>query len=124
MNRTKKYIHRNTNTKKNLNFISGKIIHNNQEGWKVIHIYGNPWERGFAHGKLLVKDLHRVCKTFPFIVKQQLEISFKKYLRVCKNVISPIVKSQYQEIYDEFKGISEGAKKSGCNISIDYLIFV
>ena len=122
MSKTKKYIRNNTKTKKNLNSIYGKIIHNNQEGWKVIHIYGNPYKRGFAHGKLLVKDLHRVCKSLPFIVKQQLEISFKEYLKVCKTIISPIVKLHYQEIYSELKGISDGANKAGCNISIDYLI--
>ena len=120
-----KYNNNNRNTKKvwkHTSSISGKIIHNNQEGWKVIHIYGNPYDRGYAHGFLLVKDLHRIRKTFPFIVKQQLEISFKKYLQICKTVITPIVKSQYQEIYSELQGISEGSTKAGCKISIDYLI--
>ena len=121
MNKTKKNILIHTKTKKNTQ-VSGKIIHNNKEGWKVIHIYGNSYERGFAHGKLLVKDLHRVCKSFPFIIEQQLDISFKDYLKVCKKIISPIIKLQYQEIYYELQGISQGAKKAGCNISIDYLI--
>ena len=124
MNSKKNKHNRNTNTKKIWKpiHISGKIINGNQEGWKVIHIFGDPYKRGFAHGVILVKDLHRVCKSFPFIVKEQLEISFKKYLKVCKTIISPIIKSQYQEIYSELQGISDGANKTGCKISVDYLI--
>jgi hypothetical protein len=121
MSKTKKQ-NNNRNTKTKKNHISGKIIHNNQEGWKVIHIYGTDYERGYAHGVLLVKDLHRVCKSFPFIIKEQFEIPFKKYLKVCKTIISPIIKSQYQEIYSELQGISDGSTKAGCKISVDYLI--
>ena len=125
MSKTKKQKYRNTTkTKKIWNYthIYGKIINNNQEGWKVIHIYGTDYERGYAHGVLLVKDLHRVCKSLPFIIKEQLEIPLKQYLKVCKTIISPIIKSQYQEIYSELQGISDGAKKAGCKISIDFLI--
>jgi hypothetical protein len=122
MIKTKKQKSINTKTKKNRSsHISGKI-NNNEEGWKVVHIFGNPFERGFAHGVLLVKDLHRVCKSFPFIIKEQFGISFKKYIKVCKTIISPIIKIHYQEIYSELHGISEGAKKAGCKISVDHLI--
>jgi len=41
--------------------LNGKIL-GEDAGWKMIKIYGKPYDRGFAHGYLLKKDLQRVMK--------------------------------------------------------------
>jgi hypothetical protein len=80
MKKTIKNINKVNQTKKVLN-INGNIINENIEGWKVLHIYGNAFERGFAHGFLLFKELKRVLKTLPFIIKKSLNISISKYIK-------------------------------------------
>jgi len=125
MKTTKKIIKKtNKKTRKQCieNHINGNIIDENKEGWKIIHIYGNPFERGYAHGFLLYKELKRVLKTLPFIVEKSLKISIKKYVRTSNKIIKPIIKHEFPEFFDEISGISAGAKKNGTNISIDFLI--
>ncbi len=106
-------------TKKNVK-INGKIKKKN--GWKIVEIYGKPFERGFAHGYLLASDLLRVQKVLPFIVKEQLNTDFNSYLKISNEIILPIVENKYPEFFEEIKGISYGAKKAGVIISVEYLI--
>ena len=51
---------KNNKTRKNVR-IHGKIT-GEKEGWKMVHVYGEPYERGYAHGYLLSKELKR-CGT-------------------------------------------------------------
>jgi hypothetical protein len=109
-------------TRKNKRIISGKIIETNKDGWIVAEIYGNAYERGRAHGYLLYKELELLQKLLPFIVEKTLNVTFKRYNSVCNSNIEPILKEKYPEFYDEIRGISDGAKERGVNISIDFLI--
>jgi hypothetical protein len=121
MKNTIKNIKKNNNTKKNIN-IKGSLINENSEGWKIIHIYGNAFERGFAHGVLLYKELKRVLKTVPFIVKKTLRISMNKYIKTSNKIIKPILIREFPEFFDEIRGISAGARKCGISVSTDFLI--
>lgn len=107
-------------TKKN-NRISGRII-SKKEGWKTIEIYGEPFDMGYAHGYLLADDLREIKKTFPFLIKTYLNIPFSQYLEKSNVLIKPILKTKYPGLYEELRGISEGAKKKGIDISRDFLI--
>jgi len=111
----------NKKTKKNP-CVNGNVINENKEGWKIVHIYGNPFERGIAHGFLLYKELKRVIKTLSFIVKKSLGISMTKYIKTSNKVIKPILMREFPEYYDEIRGISVGAKKHGVEVSVDFLI--
>jgi hypothetical protein len=101
--------------------ISGHITEQ-KEGWKTIHVYGSAYDRGFAHGYLLHKELKRILKSFPFVVKNELHISFREYLSISNKIINPILKENYKEFYEEIRGISKGAKEKDVNISIGFLI--
>jgi hypothetical protein len=101
--------------------INGSII-GEKSGWKIVEIYGEPFKRGYAHGNLLSKELIQVQQVLPFIVKDQLNISFKKYIEKSKKLIYPIVKNKYPEFFNELRGISEGAKSLGVDITTEYLI--
>jgi len=110
-------------TKKNIRKgkVQGKIV-SEKEGWTVLEIYGEPYEMGYAHGYLLANSLKEIRDTFPFIVKNDLKIPFSQYLEKSNVLIKPVVKSKYPDIYAELKGISEGAKRKGVNVSVDFLI--
>ena len=59
---------------------------------------------------------------FPFLVETQIKILFPQYIKKSNSLIKPIVKSEYFEFYEEMRGISDGAKKRGINISLDFII--
>ena len=100
--------------------ICGSMIEE-KNGWKSLYIYGEPYERGFAHGYHLYDELKRVLKILPFAVKEILHTSMKAYLEKSNRIILPIVKKN-KEIYDEIRGISAGAKYRGINISVQFLV--
>ena len=124
---TKKNITRKNRKKIHLNNImtnteiSGNIIQE-KEGWKVLHIYGEPYERGFAHGSLLYKELQRVKDAMDFYIQDQIHISTVKYFQKSKQIITPILENKYPEYYSEIRGISEGAKSQGVDVSTDFLV--
>lgn len=101
--------------------IQGRIV-SKKEGWKTVEIYGEPFDMGYAHGYLLWDDLRQIKEFFPFIVKEDLKIPFSQYLEKSNVLIKPILKSKYPDLYEEIRGIVEGAKKKGTEISVDFLI--
>jgi hypothetical protein len=106
----------NKNTK-----IMGDIISKNKEGWKIIHIYGDPFERGYAHGYLLREEFAKIPRILKFIVKNEQGVSrYADYKEVCKKKIKPIIHKHFKELYEEMEGMVKGA--SNINITIDTLI--
>jgi hypothetical protein len=101
--------------------IHGTIIEE-KEGWIVAHIFGEPYDRGFAHGYLLKNELNKVLKTFPFIVKEQLDISLQKFINKSNKIIKPKIKKYFPEFYNELRGICDGANYGSIDISLDFLI--
>ena len=111
-------------TKKNIEtkpIIRGTIIEE-KEGWVVAHIFGEPYDRGFAHGYLLKNELKRVINTFPFIVKEQLDVSLQKFINKSNKIIKPKIKKYFPEFYNELRGICDGANYGDIDISLDFLI--
>lgn len=101
--------------------LSGKIL-KEKEGWKVVHIYGEPHQRGFAHGSLLCVELQRVKDAMDFYIRDQIHVSTSKYFQRSEKIITPILKNKYPEFYQEIQGISEGAKSKGVDVSVEFLI--
>lgn len=102
--------------------INGKLL-SKKEGWIKIHIYGEPYERGFAHGVLLHQELKINANLLHFIVKTQIKTTIEKYMEVCILNIKPMIMNNYPEFYQELLGISEGAISKGINdITVDFLI--
>jgi hypothetical protein len=113
--------HAKNRTNKMPHNICGNVV-KDIEGWKVLKIYGGAYERGFAHGYLLRNELERLTQILPFVVKEDIKITFEQFLSTNDKIIVPIVKNKFPEYYSEIKGISDGAKKSGLDISVNYLI--
>ena len=115
----------NKKTKKNKTVKNKKIqgdIDFEKSGWKHITVYGEPYDRGYAHGNLLSEDLKRVLTVLPFMVDEHFKISFKKYMDDCNKHIYNIVKKKCPEIYSELRGIVAGARKKGVNVTLRFLI--
>ena len=111
---------KNNKTRKNVR-IHGKIT-GEKEGWKMVHVYGEPYERGYAHGYLLSKELKRVKKILGFLVKYQMEIDYTIFNKAARRIMFPILKEQYPEFWHEICGIRAGANRAGVDISLDVLV--
>ena len=102
--------------------IQGEILEK-KEGWISIHIYGEPYERGYAHGYLLANELKRAKKVLKFLVETEIHVKYSKYAKASKNLIYPIIEKQYPEFHDELRGICDGAHRAGAhNISMEFLV--
>lgn len=112
MNRTRK------NKKHN---IQGEAL-SADEGWRKIRIYGDPYERGYAHGYLLARELSDSKRILSFSIREFLKMDVQEYMQRCKNEIAPIVKTKYPEFYKEICGISAGARSAGVSVSPAFLI--
>lgn len=106
---------------KESDIIYGEII-SKKEGWTVAHIYGSSYQRGFAHGYLLYKEMKETTDKFPFIVKNNYHVDLKTYLNVCNKEIKPVVMNNFPEFYEEIRGMVDGFKKRGLNITLEYII--
>jgi len=101
--------------------IHGRIL-SQKEGWTILHVFGNPYERGFAHGYLLYEALQKIKEIFELVLQEDLKTTVEEYLRTCKTIISPIVKTDFPEIYEEIVGMSAGALQKGVLVEPDFLI--
>lgn len=110
-----------TNKTRKRQKISGSFLYE-KAGWKAIHIKGEPFERGFAHGVLLYKELRRLKQVFPFVIREQLDKNLDEYMKKANSLLHNIIKTDFPEYYQEIIGISKGAKSMGVNISVDFLI--
>jgi hypothetical protein len=102
--------------------ICGKI-EGKRGGWIMIRIWGEAYDRGYAHGRLLHKELANVVRIFPFVVKKDLNTSFVNYLETSNQYILPIIKDRYKEYYEELRGIVDGYNSiHKSSITINWLI--
>jgi len=107
---------------RNRDSIQGKII-DRRAGWIIAEIRGGPYERGFAHGVLLNKELARLKTALPFLVKKSFApVSFENYIKTSNRLIKPQIKRFFPEFFQELCGISAGALATGVDISTNVLI--
>ena len=96
--------------------INGHIIEK-REGWIVLQVYGAPYQRGYAHGHLLKKEIHQAKKVFQFLVKHELNTSLSAYMQVVRSRIVPRIQRRFPEFYEEMRGIANGAK-----VTVDFIV--
>lgn len=116
-----------TNTKKKHTTKVNGQRYNTKNGWIKIKIYGNPFERGYAHGFLLRKELQKIRnEILPFLVENNFHISYEKYEKDCHVNITEKIREKYPEYYEELQGISAGASANSDSekntITIHFLI--
>lgn len=84
-----------------------------ENGWIRLNIKGTPYEIGYSHGYLLAEELKEVMRILKFITPNECGYSLKILRSVFFDLLSPLVKERYPEIFEEMNGICEGAKKGG-----------
>jgi hypothetical protein len=78
---------------------------------RVVHLEGNPYERGFKHGQALKKEIHELVKLWKTNLgksrKTDADVFIKKFVESTN--FHKAIKKWTPELWDELKGISEGS---------------
>lgn len=107
-----------------------------QHGWTVLHIEGEPYERGYQHGRLLAREIADLIKTIAQHRSPQAPAAAWKDLRMWCQAL--FLKKFDVEYIEEMKGIADGAAAVGarydgrlldlidiiainCDVEVDFL---
>jgi hypothetical protein len=85
-----------------------------QAGWTVLHIEGEPYERGLQHGHLLAPEIaaHVHCLATYYSPKAPAD----NWKRIRELVNALFLRGYTREQLEEMKGIADGASASGARI--------
>lgn len=85
-----------------------------QAGWIFLHIEGEPYERGFQHGKLLSKEIADYLHCMAMCHSNKTPGEAWHSLRTLVNSI--LLRRFEKEYLEEMQGIADGAKSNGAKI--------
>lgn len=88
-------------------------------GWIHLRIEGDPYERGFAHGFLLAKEIAENIRIQDHSLKHDTGQDFLFFREKAIELYGEMVNPEYQE---EMKGIADGARAAGVEISYDDIL--
>ncbi len=80
-------------------------------GWIVLHVEGDPYERGYQHGHLLAPEIGSALKEFASVVSSKNPEEGWKQLRTLVNAL--FLRRYDEEYLLEMKGIADGANAAG-----------
>lgn len=95
-----------------------------ENGWVRVNVKGTPYEIGYSHGYLLAKEIKEVIRILKFTIPNECGYSLNILRSVFFDLLSPLVKERYSDIFEEMNGICEGAKKGGfTDIKLEDIFF-
>jgi hypothetical protein len=89
----------------------GKGYRYPQAGWIVLHIEGDPYERGLQHGRLLAPEIAAHIRCFAAIQSPTKPADGWKQTRTLCNAL--FVRRYHKEYLEEMQGIADGASAAG-----------
>lgn len=92
-------------------------IRYDMNGWVYVSIKGGPFERGYAYGKLIEKDMKQVKTILDFMVFNDYGVPWDFFIKSCEKYYTPKIKEMFPEFYEEMTGFAKGA-----NMTIDEVI--
>jgi hypothetical protein len=82
-----------------------------QAGWIVLHIEGEPYERGFQHGKLLAPEIASYVRCLAALASPKAPTEGWTLTRQTVNAL--FLRRFDKEYLEEMKGIADGASSAG-----------
>ncbi len=96
-----------------------------QSGWIVLHIEGEPYERGYQQGRLLAAEIVDYIKTLATSRSQKSPADGWKQYRLLTHAL--FLKRFHTEYLEEMKGIADGAADAGAEFDdrrVDFIDIV
>ena len=88
-------------------------------GWIKITLTGNAFERGYAHGSLLRKEIIEFIAMYEFYMPHLHGRSLDYFVELTDDFMLPTIRKNYNEFYQEMRGIAQGA----C-VKVNYIVFL
>jgi hypothetical protein len=82
-----------------------------QAGWIVLHIEGNPYERGYQHGRLLAPEIAACLRGYAAVQSPKAPTEGWRKTRVLVNAL--FLRRYEREYLEEMRGIADGATAAG-----------
>ncbi len=82
-----------------------------QDGWIVLHIEGEPYERGVQHGRLLAPEIAAHVRCFATVQSPRSPADGWRQVRTLTNAL--FLRRYEREYLEEMKGIADGASAAG-----------
>jgi hypothetical protein len=82
-----------------------------QDGWIVLHIEGEPYERGVQHGRLLAPEIAAHVRCFALTQSSKDPAAAWRQTRTLVNAL--FLRRYAREYLEEMKGIADGASAAG-----------
>ncbi len=82
-----------------------------QAGWIVLHVEGEPYERGYQHGKLLAAEIAAHLRCFAAVQAPKAPEAGWKLTRTLVNAL--FLRRFEPEFLEEMKGVADGAAAGG-----------
>jgi hypothetical protein len=82
-----------------------------QAGWVVLHIEGEPYERGCQHGRLMAPEIAAHVRCFAAVQSPKSPAEGWKQTRTLANAL--FLRRYDKEYLEEMKGIADGASAAG-----------
>src|SRR5262249_9207078 len=86
-----------------------------QAGWTVLHIEGQPYERGYQHGRLLAAEISEFIAELAKYRSSRAPSDAWQDLRLIANAL--FLRRFDPEYLEEMKGIADGAAASGARFN-------
>jgi len=83
-------------------------------GWVFLHIEGEAYERGVQHGYLLASELEEILRSLRYLTYWDTGIEWEYFVENAEQLWVDMIAPEYLE---EIKGIADGAKMAGVDIS-------
>lgn len=100
--------HENKEKNKNKNIVKNGYRYD-KNGWVYISISGEPYERGYAYGKLIKDDMVKVNEIIEFVIFNDYGVHWNFFVDGAKNYYTQKIKKNFKEFYDEMAGFAKGA---------------
>ena len=86
-----------------------------QAGWVVLHIEGEPYERGYQHGRLMAPEIAAYVRCFAAMQTPKAPAEGWKHTRTLVNAL--FLRRFGREWLEEMKGIADGAADAGARFN-------
>jgi hypothetical protein len=93
-----------------------------KNGWKYVSIKGKPKERGYAYGYLCADDFKEIQKTLKFLMFEAYGMEWEYFITEISRDFKEMTEKDFNELYEEMEGITEGCNDNGCKTTLDEII--
>lgn len=104
--------------------VTNGIRYPTKNGWHQISVWGEPYERGYAHGLLLAEEIKECFNTMKFAMYDSHGLPMSFFVEASNFLFKNTIKNNFPKIFEELKGIAEGSRKNSSGISLDELILL